>query len=299
MILSEFMSFGFNRSRSDFGFRFSFGIRISDFGFLLLSVVLLFPACLSGAPARLALFSDTHVNRGTNQVKFQNHLDQVIEAVNRAGVDLVLVAGDLTEDGTPDEYEQFRRQLKRFTVPAWYVPGNHDVGNKPLPKASAPVHSLRVARYELKMGPSWFVREHAGVRVVGINSMLLGSDLARERKQWAMLEAALGKPAGQPTILLSHLPLFLKDPREPGGDYWNLEPVPRLRRLSLLQLGGVGTVLSGHLHRPLTNRHDGIFFYTTPPVSFGLPAGKQPPGWTLVTVPQTGPAQVDFRAIKD
>ena len=33
--------------------------------------------------------------------------------------------------------------------------------------------AVRVARYELKLGPSWFVREHAGVRVVGINSMIV------------------------------------------------------------------------------------------------------------------------------
>ena len=288
---------------SNFGLRISFGFRISDFGFICALVVLLFAASATATPAhypvRIGLLSDLHLNRGTNQVKFQNHLDQVIEAANAAGVDLVLVAGDLTEDGTPREYEEFRRQIKRFSAPVWYVPGNHDVGNKPLPKAKAPVYAVRVARYELKLGPSWFVREHAGVRVVGINSMLLGSDLARERQQWRLLTEALAKPAAQPTILLTHLPPFIRDSREPGGEYWDIEPAPRLRLLSLLQLGGVSNVLSGHLHHALTNCHDGVFFYTTPPVSFGLPAGKQLPGWTLVTVPQRGSAQVEFQPIKD
>ena len=57
-------------------------------------------------------------------------------------------------------------------------------------------------------------------------------------------------------------------------DYWNIEPEPRQRLLKLLGERGVATVLSGHLHRPLTNRSDGILFVTTGPVSFGLPRGK-------------------------
>jgi 3',5'-cyclic AMP phosphodiesterase CpdA len=256
------------------------------------------PAPAPHYPVRIALLSDVHLNRGTNQVLFREHLGRAMEAVNAAGVDLVLIAGDLTEDGTPEEYDEFRRCIQGFHVPAWSVPGNHDVGNKPVAALNQRANSLRVARYELKLGPSWFVREHAGVRVIGLNSQLLGSRLSGERKQWKMLEQALAKPADKPTILLCHLPLFLKQPDEPGGDYWNVEPGPRERLLSLLKLGGVSTVLSGHLHRPLTNSLDGIFFYTTPPVSFGLPAKKQRPGWTLVTVPQKGPAEVRFRPIE-
>ena len=256
------------------------------------------PAAAPRYPVRIALLSDIHINRGTNQALYQRHFDRAINAVNAAGVALVLVAGDLTEDGTPEQYEDFRGQLKKIQAPVWYVPGNHDVGNKVLPTASSPANSFRIARYELKLGPSWFVREHAGVRVIGVNSLLFGSKLPRERKQWEQLEQALAQPAKQPTLLLSHFPLFVKSPGEPGGAYWNLEPVPRMRLLSLLKLGGVSTVLSGHLHQSVTNRLDGTFHYTTPPISFGLPVGKQLPGWTLVSVPEKGPASVEFKPIE-
>ena len=64
--------------------------------------------------------------------------------------------------------------------------------------------------------------------------------------------------------------------------------------LALLKQGGVKAVLSGHLHRELTQRLDGILFFTTAPVSFGIPKDKQPEGWTLVTVPAVGEVRVQF-----
>ena len=70
------------------------------------------------------------------------------------------------------------------------------------------------------------------------------------------------------------------------------------RLLELLKKGGVSTYLSGHLHRPLTNRMDGMLLVTTGPVSFGLPRGKQPEGWTLVIVPAQGEARTEFRTIE-
>ncbi len=101
-----------------------------------------------------------------------------------------------------------------------------------------------------------------------------------------------------PTVLLMHYPLFLKDFDEGGGDYFNIEPAPRMRLYNLLKQGEVKTVLTGHLHRPLINQREGILFLTTPPISFGLPRGKQPEGWTLVTVFKNGEAKESFRNIE-
>ena len=101
---------------------------------------------------------------------------------------------------------------------------------------------------------------------------------------WAFLEKRLAAPVPNPTLLLIHHPPFLKSLDEPGGDYFNLEPYPRFRLLALARQGGVDAVLSGHLHRGLTNYFGNMPLLTTPPVAFGLPQGKQKEGWTLLTV---------------
>ena len=256
----------------------------------------------SGTLARIALVSDTHSNRGTNdqQPRYHARLDKVISAVNAAKVDCVLIAGDLTENGKPEEIADFREQIGGFQAPVWFVPGNHDVGNKRIKgkEKESNLTAWRVTRFEMRSGSSFFVRHRAGLRVIGFNSPILGSSYPRERRMWRFLEKELKKPNAPPTVLFTHYPPFLKSPTE-GTDYFNVEPEPRARLLKLLRGGNVRAVLSGHLHRSLTNRSDGVAFLTTGPVSFGLPQGKQAQGWTLVTVPQVGEVHGEFQAIKE
>lgn len=250
--------------------------------------------------ARVALLSDTHTTRATtgDQAAYKGHLDRAIEAVNATKVDVVLIAGDLTKSGKAEEMDDFQSQIKRFEAPVWFVPGNHDVGNKLNSGKEDRITSERVQNYEKKLGASFFARKRSGVRVIGVNSPLLGSGLPREAEMWKLLEKELSLPGRTPVIVFSHYPLFVGAADEPGGAYWNIEPEPRRRLLALLRRAGVKTVLSGHLHRLLVNRNDGILFLTTPPISFGLPKGKQPEGWTLITVPKTGEVQFEFQTIK-
>src|SRR5205823_13492082 len=135
-------------------------------------------------------------------------------------------------------------------APVWFVPGNHDIGNKRVPgkESETTLDEFRLARYEMRCGPSFFVRERAGIRFIGLNSPIFGSGFARENAMWRFLEKELGQPSAAPTLVFMHYPPFTKTPTEPG-DYWNIEPGPRQRLLTLLHQGGVKTVLTGHLHR--------------------------------------------------
>jgi 3',5'-cyclic AMP phosphodiesterase CpdA len=251
-------------------------------------------------PMRIALVADTHTNRGAqgDQPRYRERFERAIAEINAAEVDLVLIAGDLTENGAPEQMEDFRAQIQGFRAPVRCIPGNHDVGDKHLPGKEGGVTAARVAQYEKALGPSFFVEVCGGARVLGLNASLFGSGLPREADQWAFLEHECAQPDTMPTLVLLHYPPFLKTPDEPGDPYWNLEPEPRARLLSLLQQGGVRAVLSGHLHRPINLRHDGILYVTTPPVSFGLPPGRQPEGWTLVTVKPDGTVQTAFRPLE-
>ncbi len=251
--------------------------------------------------AQVALLSDPHCNLATNggAATYRVHFEKAIAQVNAAKVDLVLIAGDLTQSGREEEFAAFKTQLQGFQVPVWFVPGNHDVGHKfNSGHTNGTVTLERVAAFEKSLGPSWFSRTSAGVRVIGLNSSLLGSGFEREAEQWKFLERELTRPTRAPTLVFMHYPLFLKNLEEPGGQYYNTEPVPRARLYRLLQSGGVKTVLTGHTHRSLVIRRDGILFLTTPPVSFGLPQGKQAEGWTLVTVYKDGETEETFRPLE-
>jgi 3',5'-cyclic AMP phosphodiesterase CpdA len=272
---------------------------------LLTAVVLADRAAISGArtqerkTVRIALISDTHTTRGIaeDQPLYKGHLDQVIAQVNQAKVDVILVAGDLTEGGKREEREDFLAQSKGFTAPVLVVPGNHDIGSKTTAVQAGTVTTARITAFEKAHGPSFWSNDRFGIRILGINSPLLGSQLPREAEQWDFLTKELARPAATPTLLLTHYPLFIKTPEEPSDAYWNIEPEPRKRLLSALKQGGVKAVLSGHLHRPLHLDSDSITYISTHPVSFGLPRGKQPEGWTLITVAPDGTIHSEPRNI--
>lgn len=224
--------------------------------------------------------------------------EQAIAAVNRARVNLVLIAGDLTEDGKEAELKDFASLAARFEAPVCAVPGNHDIGAKVNPAKKTGPSSERLARYESVLGPASYVRRVAGLRVVAIAGSLLGSGLPEEAAVWKLLERECAAPSKERTLLLTHYPPYTKKSDEPADPYWNVDPAPRARLLSLLRQGGVRIVLSGHLHRALDVREpDGLTICVTPPVSFGLPAGKQPEGWTLVTLSKEGGLTREFHPL--
>jgi 3',5'-cyclic AMP phosphodiesterase CpdA len=249
--------------------------------------------------ARIAFLSDTHLNLRTNEpgAAYERQFDEAIAEVNAAKVDLVLIAGDLTDGGRPDQMELFKQKVKRFKAPVLFVAGNHDVGMVGVGNVKTSITPQRVKRFEEGLGPNWFVKERAGVRVIGINSCLFGSGFKEETNQWEFLQKELARPHAEPTLLLEHYPLFIKSAAEPRIGTWNVQPHLRKRLLALVEQGGVRAVLTGHLHYPITNRLDGILFLGNTTTAFGLPRGKQPEGWMLLTVRREGEVQFELRVL--
>ncbi|SHE66448.1 3',5'-cyclic AMP phosphodiesterase CpdA [Caldanaerobius fijiensis DSM 17918] len=251
-----------------------------------------------GKTTRLAVLADLHLPQGTERLR------RAVAAVEAEKVDAVLVAGDLTQRGEEWEYAEWLRWKKRFAVPVFCVPGNHDVGDK------GEVTGERLARYESQVGPSFFAVNVGAVRVIGLNSLLFGSGLEKEVEQWAFLSSELCHPASvplssatsvttlsqyrtdRPRVVFLHHPPFRVQLDE-KADYWNIDPESRRRLLDLFEANEdrICGVLAGHLHYPTALAWNNVPILVAPAVSFGLPEGKQPEGWMLVTV--TGNA-VDF-----
>ena len=75
----------------------------------------------------IAQISDVHVGGGRYRPEL---LRTAIDEINAAEPDLVVVAGDLTDDGYPDQYPLARDELARIAADQVVrVPGNHDARN--------------------------------------------------------------------------------------------------------------------------------------------------------------------------
>jgi Icc-related predicted phosphoesterase len=73
------------------------------------------------APVRIAALADLHCTR-TSQGAFQPLFARVSEAA-----DILLIAGDLTDNGLPEEAAVLARELTGLRIPAAAVLGNHDL----------------------------------------------------------------------------------------------------------------------------------------------------------------------------
>jgi Icc-related predicted phosphoesterase len=76
---------------------------------------------MAGSVVRMAAVGDLHCTRSSQGV-FQPLFAKVAEAA-----DVMLLAGDLTDYGLPDEARVLARELTPFRIPTVAVLGNHDV----------------------------------------------------------------------------------------------------------------------------------------------------------------------------
>ena len=149
-----------------------------------------------------------------------------------------------------------------------FVPGNHDIGDKPMAGSPAgPVTEETAGLYERFFGQDFFSFEHLGVRFIVINSSLAGTGSALEEKQRNWLEQELAESAGQRLFLFSHYPPFIDTVDEPLH-YDNYEASSRVWLLDLLEKYEVEAVFSGHVHQFFYNRAGGVKLYCLPPTSF-------------------------------
>lgn len=149
-----------------------------------------------------------------------------------------------------------------------YVPGNHDIGDKPMAGSPAgPVTEETAELYGQFFGQDCFSFERSGTRFVVINSSLAGTGNALEEKQRDWLEQELAEHSDKRLFLFSHYPPFITFPDEPLH-YDNYEVSSRAWILDLLEKHQVEAVFCGHVHQFFYNRAGGVKFYCLPPTSF-------------------------------
>ena len=74
----------------------------------------------------VAHITDTHIGTTRHPRADVDIVQDVIEAVNTSEAAFVLVTGDVTENGTPEQFRRFMEVLDTCRLPTYVIPGNHD-----------------------------------------------------------------------------------------------------------------------------------------------------------------------------
>lgn len=198
---------------------------------------------------RLAQISDTHLS--ARVPGFTANFDLVAERLRASRPDLVVNTGDLSLNGADDAADLVvaRAAHDGLGLDWLAVPGNHDVGDDPLPGCRQPADAARLARWRAHLGADRFVRDVPGWRLIGLNSQITDTDLPDAEAQLETLATTLDGAGGRSVAILMHKPLCEERMNETDSTYWCIQPAPRRRMLELLSRHRAALVASGHVHQ--------------------------------------------------
>ncbi|HWK47939.1 MAG TPA: phosphodiesterase [Stellaceae bacterium] len=181
--------------------------------------------------------------------------------------DLVLLTGDVVEDGTASQYAAATAILAGVRAPLFVMPGNHD--DRDALRAAFPEH-----RYMPPAGPINYAVDDLAVRIIALDVTVPGAhhgEVAADTLAW--LEGVLDAGGDKPTIVAMHQPPFVCG-------------IPYLDRYRCMEPEGLGEILAryptiervicGHVHRSIQRRWSGTLVTTCPSTATQIALALRP-----------------------
>ncbi|UUX51882.1 phosphodiesterase [Nisaea acidiphila] len=201
----------------------------------------------------LAEITDTHLMDGGlpayDNIDTKAFLEAAVETLSglTPRPDALLVAGDVSDDGTSGSYRVFRDIVGRLGLPTYVIPGNHD--------ARENMRSAFAADGYLPAdGHLDYVAEIGPLSLVALDTLVEGEVFGvvePERRVW--LENALHGTEGRPTIVMLHHPPFITGTKMDEIGCRDGDSIAAV----IEQFDNVEIVLSGHFHRSVHRRWAG------------------------------------------
>ena len=225
--------------------------------------------------------SDSHI--GFKAPANPNPMATLDEAIAKIGAlpqkpAFMIHTGDITHLSKPEEFDNADQAIGAARLPAYYVPGEHDVIDESRGKAYLERYGKKVAA----RGTGWYAFDQNGVHFVGLVNVadlkpggmgLLGA----EQLAW-LADDLKDKTSSTPVVLFAHIPLWTV------AAAWGWGTDDSAQALALVKRFGSVTVLNGHIHQVMQKVEGTVTFHTARSTAFPQPA----PG----TAPSPGPMKV-------
>jgi 3',5'-cyclic-AMP phosphodiesterase len=217
---------------------------------------------IADLPMLIAQISDLHVRpegvlyKGV--VDSNRMLADAIAHVNvlRPRPEVLLISGDLVDEGQPAEYANLRKLLAPCEVPYFVMAGNHD--ERQALRAAFADH----AYLPPGSGALHYVIEDYPVRIVAFDTTVPGKHVgAVDDAGLAWLADTLARDRARPAILLLHHPPFACG--IPYLDQYRCFDAGRLAKV-VAQFDHVERVVCGHVHRLMLLRWGGTIAAACP-----------------------------------
>jgi len=232
--------------------------------------------------------SDTHIAGHAEKTygiaPMADNLLLCVEHINKLkpSPDLVLVTGDISNTGAPEEYTEACKLLNKLQAPYYVIPGNHDNRSNLIStfnkSACSTIHTDNDREYV-----NYVIENHA-VRLIAMDSAKsdnAGGKICKYRAKW--LDDRLSEESNKPTIIFMHHPPIKLGVNETDVDGFSGTEI--LGEV-IAKHNHIERILCGHVHIPTFARWKGTVISTAPSIGMQLVLDltlKQPSRFKLVT----------------
>ena len=231
----------------------------------------------------IAQLSDMHCG---SQYFDPELMQAAVSEVIALGPDLVLIGGDLTQEGYANEFRAAQRHLEPITesgLPTVIIPGNHDAKNvgylhfrDTFGPGDVEGKGDRVLQLETELAPHM----QGSVTMVALDSTkpdLAEGEIGRERYSW--IRRQFEPATGLKVLALHHHLVPVPGTGRERNTVWDAGDV-----LALLPELGVHMVLSGHKHVPFVWLLNGVLVVNSGTVSSYRLRGYVRPSYNVIEI---------------
>lgn len=208
------------------------------------------------SPLLIAQITDIHLfadaNRELLGLPSTKSFQAVLERLQKLSPqpDMLLLTGDLSQDGTPESYQRLADLLKPLGIPSYWLPGNHD---QPLAMQQVLNQAPIFAQKSFKAG---------GWQFLLLSSHIPGcvhGRLDSETLHWLDLELQVN--CELPTLIAFHHPPFLVN-----SDWLDTSTLKNSEELFAIldRHPQVQLVIFGHIHQEFNHWRNGVSYLGTP-----------------------------------
>lgn len=254
-----------------------------------------------GSFISIAQLTDIHLFEDIGQslvgIQTEESFQEVLVQIERTlpQLDLLLLTGDLTQDGSFASYERLRISLDSFDIPAYCLAGNHD--DLQLMQDVLPSKSVFLSR-SIDIG-NWRVLLLSSVVVGAVHGHLSGSELSH-------LENTLNAYPDRPTLISFHHPAI------PLGSKW-IDDICLENQDEFWEICDrhpqIEVVLNGHAHQAFDQIHEtphnSVRCLVTPstcvqfePQNNKFQIDSQPPGFRHLSLYADGHLETEVHRLK-
>jgi hypothetical protein len=181
------------------------------------------------------------------------YLKRAVEHLNALGPDVVLITGDLTNDGDEQVYAAFADIVAALHAPFFVLTGNHD---------DREIMRAWFADHLPGSGPLCYVIDSFSVRLIALDTLVAGEPWGRlgpEQLEW--LDARLLEMPERPTVVALHHPPF-----RTGIGHLDRSMLRDADALAAVvgRHPQVERVVCGHVHRAIQCRFAGTLAQSAP-----------------------------------